>query len=249
MQTPSTEVFYANLIPAAFLQRLAEAPIAYLPLGTLEWHGPHLPLGADGLQSQGFFIELARRVGGIVLPMLFLGPDLHQVTDGQEFFGMDIFGFQGRQPEQLPGSIYWLDDDLFVAYLERIMSNLKRAGFKIVVAHGHGPSTTSFGSHISDWSQRFGLRLFHCWRDQEEDDLGLQKDHAAVNETSITMAIYPDLVHMESLPQNMAEWPKAILGKDPRIFASAQVGQQIIRLQADRMEAILRSELAAIRSS
>ena len=66
---------YSELTPRGFRERLAEAPIAYLPLGTLEWHGEHLPLGSDGLQSQGFFRRLAREVGGVVLPMLFVGPD------------------------------------------------------------------------------------------------------------------------------------------------------------------------------
>lgn len=42
-------VEYALLTPGDFRTRLAEAPIAYLPLGTLEWHGEHLPLGSDGL--------------------------------------------------------------------------------------------------------------------------------------------------------------------------------------------------------
>jgi creatinine amidohydrolase len=69
------KVLYAELTPQEFRERLAQVPIAYLPLGTLEWHGEHLPLGSDGLQSLGFFKHLARRVGGIVLPMLFLGPD------------------------------------------------------------------------------------------------------------------------------------------------------------------------------
>jgi len=41
-------VFYSELTPQEFRERLAQAPIAYLPLGTLEWHGEHLPLGADG---------------------------------------------------------------------------------------------------------------------------------------------------------------------------------------------------------
>ena len=39
-------------------------PVAFLPLGTLEWHGPHMPLGADGIQSKELFIELAGKMGG-----------------------------------------------------------------------------------------------------------------------------------------------------------------------------------------
>jgi len=67
--------YYIELTPSQFRARLAAAPIAYLPLGTLEWHSEHLPLGTDGIISGGFFDALASRVGGIVLPMLFLGPD------------------------------------------------------------------------------------------------------------------------------------------------------------------------------
>jgi len=63
------KVLYEELLPLEYLERLNACPIAYLPLGTLEWHGLHLPLGSDGLQSKGFFMRLAGRIGGIVLPM------------------------------------------------------------------------------------------------------------------------------------------------------------------------------------
>ena len=78
------EVLYERLTPSEFQDRLKKAPIAYLPLGTLEWHGAHLPLGSDSLQSQAFFIKLARLAGGIVLPPLFLGPDEAKEIDGLE---------------------------------------------------------------------------------------------------------------------------------------------------------------------
>ena len=99
----SGNVNYEELTPSEFRVRLADAPIAYLPLGTLEWHGEHLPLGSDGIQSTGFFSELARKVGGIVLPMLFLGPDSSQSHFGDEFYGMDINSFRDQEPQQLTG--------------------------------------------------------------------------------------------------------------------------------------------------
>ncbi len=40
------KVKYAELLPFEFRRRLAERPVAYLPLGTLEWHGEHIALGA-----------------------------------------------------------------------------------------------------------------------------------------------------------------------------------------------------------
>jgi len=129
---PKQKVLYSELTPKEFRERIAQAPIAYLPLGTLEWHGEHLPLGADGLQSQGFFIELAKEIGGIVLPMLFLGPDRKEVVDEKDYYGMDIFGFRDLPPQQLDGSVYWIEDGLFRQLIESALHLLKRAGFKIV---------------------------------------------------------------------------------------------------------------------
>jgi len=142
-QENSTSVLYEELTPKDFRIRIAEAPIAYLPLGTIEWHGEHLPLGADGLQSKKFMEILAGEVGGIVLPMYFLGPDISKVVDGKELYGMDTHRAKehGRPEQQLDGSAYWISDSLFFAMVEATIVQLKRAGFKIIVYHGHGPST------------------------------------------------------------------------------------------------------------
>ena len=245
-------VIYFELTPDEFRERLAAAPIAYLPLGTLEWHGEHLPLGSDALQSAGFFRHLAREVGGIVLPPLFLGPDLHAVAEGKDYYGMDFYNRPGGGYRQLDGSAYWVSDDLFVAMLESTLGLLSRAGFRIVVGHGHGPSTRLFQVHAPDWQDRFGLRLFTCWRTEEtdwqaeEDGLGIQTDHAGANETSLMLALHPELVRMERLPRDPHVWPEAVLGEDPRAHASAEVGRRAIRLQGERMARLLREELARL---
>ncbi len=241
------KVLYAELTPPDFTARLAEAPIAYLPLGTLEWHGRHLPLGSDGLQSQGFFVELAREAGGIVLPKLFVGPDRRREVDGREFYGMDYADTNGQdgEPLQLPGSAYWVPHDLFERLLEAILKQLSRAGFRVVVGHGHGPSTNCFRDHIDRWSEELGLRLFICWREDESDGLGIQTDHAAANETSLVMALRPELVQMENLPEDRDTWPVSVNGEDPREHASPERGQRAVELQVRRMAAILEEALAA----
>lgn len=235
---------YAGLTPRKLKERIDYAPIAYLPLGTLEWHGEHLPLGSDGLQSQGFFLKLAERAGGVVLPMLFLGPDLAMEKDGADYFGMDVYGFSKEDPHQLPGSAYWIDEDLFHQMLERILANLERAGFRIVVAHGHGPSTGHFLKSIDEWQSRLGIKLFACWgSDDDKEGLGIMTDHAAANETSLMMALHPDLVEIDNLNDDPEVWPTAVSGKDPRTEASAERGSDAMVLQVERMAGILRSAL------
>ena len=143
------KVLYEELCPAEFQDRLQACPVAYLPLGTLEWHGPHLPLGADGIQSQELFIRTAERIGGIVLPKLFLGPDRFYHAPERELYGMDICTGGTIVPyemQQLPGSAYWMPDEEYRGMILRIGANLSRAGFKILAAHGHGPSIRQFGA-------------------------------------------------------------------------------------------------------
>ena len=84
------KVLYEELLPEEFVQRMQEMPVAYLPLGTLEWHGPHMPLGADGIQSKELFVRVAEKVGGVVLPILFMGPDRVFHDHEKSFYGMDI---------------------------------------------------------------------------------------------------------------------------------------------------------------
>jgi len=74
----------------------------------------------------------------------------------------------------------------------------------------------------------------------------VQSDHAAANETSIMMALHPALVHMEHLPRDPAEQPLAIIGKDPRTHASPAHGQKIIAAHLDRMEAVIKGQLAQL---
>lgn len=242
------KVLYEELTPEEFSSRLAECPVAYLPLGTIEWHGNHLPLGADGIQSQEFFEQLASEVGGIVLPKLFVGPDFDTLIGNKEFYGMDCGKLFGKECtydiQQLKGSAYWMSDSTFDILMNSVMKQLSRAGFKIVVAHGHGPSTGYIGSHAKEFKNRYDLTVMNCWGN-DSADLCLQCDHAATNETSIMMAVRPDLVKMKNLPADTATWPLGVLGRDPR-YASRKYGKQIIRFEIQKMAAIIRKQLSVI---
>jgi creatinine amidohydrolase len=243
------KVLYEELTPAEFSQRLSACPVAYLPLGTLEWHSYHLPLGSDGIQSQEFFKKLASEVGGIVLPMLFLGPDLDTVINNNEYYGMDLaktFNYQCTYDiQQLTGSAYWVSNSTFDVMINSIMKQLSRVGFKIVIAHGHGPSTNYIGSHSQGFKDKYDLIVMNCWLN-DSSDLCLQCDHAAANETSIMMYVRPDLVKMQNLPQEPSVWPMGMLGNDPRTEASSRYGKTIIDFEIKKMASIIRKELEHI---
>jgi creatinine amidohydrolase len=267
------KVLYEELTPAEFRLRLRRTPIAFLPLGTLEYHGEHLPFGVDGIVPREFFVQLARRVGGIVLPMLFMGPDktyadwqgqelrVRQAQRGPVFdpeaqtrresiegplYGMECYW---RLPKEswgkLDGNCYWQLDAHFQRQVCDVLKGLQRVGFKIVVAHGHAPSRRMFAKLAPEWEKHFGLRLFTCDRPEAEGP-GLLTDHGAANETSLMMALRPDLIAEEVLIEGAACPLRGVWGQNPREFASADGGRWIMEQDLGRMQGILQNALAEI---
>lgn len=220
------KILYEEMRPEEFLESLNSFPVAYLPLGTLEWHGLHMPLGADGLQSKGIMEKIAAKVGGIVLPMLFLGPDYETCVDGKPYYGMDYFSFEEGKAQQLEGSSYYVEKEIFVSMLDRIMQNLARAGFKAVVAHGHGPSTNTFAELKKTYAEKYGLQAYTLWDLGYKDKEGIMTDHAAANETSLVLALRPELVDMSRLQKDKV--PVGSWGEDPRTGASEERGKILI---------------------
>ena len=52
---------------------LAERSLIFLPLGTIEWHCHHLPVGLDALTAHGLCLRAAEKTGGLVWPALYYG--------------------------------------------------------------------------------------------------------------------------------------------------------------------------------
>ncbi len=238
LETMLTEkVKYAELNPDEFIERIKNKPLAYLPLGTLEWHGEHLPLGTDAILSESLMIKCAERFGGIVLPPIFLGPDrLKTNENGMELIGMD-YAKTNPTEEQLPGSSYWVSQGFFMSLIDAILIQLKRAGFKAVFADGHGPSRRSWVNNMEERECRFGLKLIGVTKELSEKWV-YQIDHAAKNESSLMQYFRPDLVNLSNLSSERTIWPKAVNGEDPR-DASAALGEIYVQHTLDLLEKIL----------
>jgi len=220
------KVRYEELLPHEFEERLAHRPVGYLPIGTLEWHGVQNALGADFLQARGVFERAAQRFGGIVLPPIWLGPDrLSGMDDGRDLIGMDTAEVT-TPPRQLPGSCYWAPQGLFLSIVEAVLTQARRAGFRCVVADGHGPSRRAWSENVDGWEKQFNLALVSAVRDFP-GQWRTQMDHAGRNETSIMMAVNPELVDLTQLPADREVWPQGVGGEDPR-DSTAEYGEELI---------------------
>ena len=216
------KVRYGDLLPHEFEVRLKERPVGYLPLGTLEWHGPHNPLGADFIQASAILERAAERFGGIVFPPLWLGPDEIAMEDGRPLVGMDNYV---APPRQLPGSLYWVPQGLFVLWMEAILDQAQRVGFRCLVVEGHGPSRDTCGRAAVRWERQYGIRVISA-----ADFPGAwatQTDHAGRNETSILMAVRPESVDLARLPRDRTAEPLGVIGEDPRDSTAAEGEERI----------------------
>ena len=243
------KVLYEELLPEELVQRIQEMPVAYLPLGTLEWHGPHMPLGADGIQSKELFVRVAEKIGGVVLPMLFMGPDRVFHDGGKSFYGMDI-NTEGALNtycvQQMKGSAYWMEKELFQNYLRSIFAQLSRVGVRIVVGHGHGPSIKAFQELKEEAEEKFGLSILTAWMFAEDERLRYQNDHAGANETSIVMAVRPELIDFGQVKEDESNLI-GVAGGHPVRESSEAFGNEILEYTMKTLIAGIETEYKKIK--
>jgi creatinine amidohydrolase len=191
--------------------------IAYLPLGTLEWHQHHLPFGVDSYIAYELCKRTVQQTGGCVMPPIYFGTDREHQVDGKQLHGMDA-----KAGRILPGNFYFLKEDFFSKLLEQIIDNIAEQGLKklVIVSAHSGTAQQRVIEKLKKDNRRnleiviFPGRLFAG---------GI--DHAGAIETSYMLAIRPDLVDVSKLGEPPYE---ALIGDDPR-QASAEDGEK--RLQ------------------
>src|SRR4028118_2380513 len=76
-------VRFEDSFPWDISAAMAEAPLCYLPLGTLEWHGEHAAVGLDALKAHAVCVLAAKRSGGLVAPPIYWSTDWREdLQDG-----------------------------------------------------------------------------------------------------------------------------------------------------------------------
>lgn len=156
--------------------------IVFVPVGTIEWHGNHLPIETDFLVAQKVCEILAKKTKGYVLPPLWLGTDRERIVKGKKFIGMN-----SRLGKELEGSLYYLKPHVLSAMLSGLVDNLTKQGFKkIYLVTGHaGKKQVEVLAKIEDkYKNVIFLNPF--------ENLSVPIHHADENETSLFWACYPE---------------------------------------------------------
>ena len=208
----NSDIMY--FLPHQIDEMRREAPIAYIPMGSLEWHDAHLPVGLDGLKVHRICQYACKKTGGFVFPTTFWG------MPGKHRPGGVCYNFTSFTEETL-SSLY-----------RELISNISTAGFEIIVClTGHFPSKQMkmLREVITRVELPKATRLFLSAEYELVEDLGYTGGHAGKWETSIMLYLFPELVHLDLLPEDMPfDEFECIRGIDPRNSASAEIGKQLL---------------------
>ena len=105
-----------------YRDRLAGDPIIFLPVGALEQHGPHLPMGCDAILASAMAARVADALDGLQLPALRYGYKSQARSGGGQLF---------------PGTTS-LDGATLTAMVRDILREVARHGVRrVVIVNGH----------------------------------------------------------------------------------------------------------------
>ncbi len=183
--TPSSPLLGQLTWPEA-KHRFKEVDIALLPVGSIEQHGPHLPLDTDAFDAQ----YLAQKVAESCTPPLPLVLPL--IPYGVSYHHEDFSGTLSASPETLFRLVYEIG-----------MGAARHGITKLIIINGHGGNGPAL--HFAAQMINRDARIFTCVDTGETSDPDIEAMietpndvHAGEIETSTTLAVRPDLVKSEA---------------------------------------------------
>jgi creatinine amidohydrolase len=242
-------VMWKELTAADLREKAKADAVVLFPVASMEQHGPHLPVGVDTYLSEGICKATAEAIIGempiVVAPTLWCGMAEHHMTFGGTFT---------------------FDIPTYRAVLLCFLNSLARHGFRrVLIVNGHGGNIHALAAFIPDLARETGLALrvttpydparAALVKILEDQDDGVH--HACEAETSMIMALVPDLVRRDKLseahgpkhwtlePAGAARFrsfrdatPSGVVGDARR--ASAEKGEKLIAACRDCLVAMLR---------
>jgi creatinine amidohydrolase len=239
-------------LTAAELRAKAEAgAVVLMPVGSMEQHGPHLPVGVDTFLSEGLCKAAAEALAPempiVVAPTLWCGMAEHHMAYGGTFT-LDIPTYRG--------------------VLSCLLQSLERHGFKrVLIVNGHGGNIAALAAFLPDFAREIpglALRVTTPYEPAQKAIAPILEDqervhHACEVETSMMMVVAPDTVRRDKLaeahgpqhwtpqPAGVARYvsfreatPSGVIGDARR--ASAEKGEKLVAAISDAIVAIVRDQ-------
>jgi len=231
-----------------------EQRVLIIPVGAIEQHGPHLPLGTDAIVAFELARRVARRQGAVVAPAMCYAARSSPRSGGG---GRSFAGSTGLTGRTL------------IDVVQDAASEFFRSGFRrLACLNGHYENSSlvyeALTEAIEPYQETCKAIMVNWWEQVRPEDMGRiftgefpgwEAEHAGVAETSLMEELRPDLVRTalkgaggtprltsydifppppDVIPPTGVPWRS-----DP---ASPEIGQYLAGVLVDRIAGILGRE-------
>jgi creatinine amidohydrolase len=242
-------VMWKELTAADLREKAQAGAVVLQPVGSMEQHGPHLPVGVDTYLSEGVCKAAAEAIAGempvVVAPTLWCGMAEHHMAFGGTFT---------------------FDIPTYRAVLLCLLRSVERHGFKrVLIVNGHGGNIAALAAFLPDFARELpglAVRVTTPYEPAKKAMTPILEDqdgvhHACEVETSMMMMVAADTVRRDKLAEahGPAHWtpqpagvgrfvsfrdatPSGVIGDARR--ASAQKGEKLVAAVRDTLAALVR---------
>ena len=207
--TGGTDVSESNWLEAATAtwpecrEYLMNTPVAILPLGATEQHGPHLPQNTDTVLAEALALDVAKKTSGLVLPSVQVG-----------------YSWSWRD---YPGTLTY-SFDTFREVVKDLARSVHRSGCRaLMTLSGHGANPVPLKMTARELVDELDLKVLNVFypgldevmADAESPQWAPMNFHAEEFETSLMLYLKPEWVRMDlavrEYPPRSAEYEMSTL--------------------------------------
>ncbi len=204
--------------------------IAILPVGSVERHGDHLPIGTDTLIPDFISQKVAETLNCLVLPPVWYG----SCKAMRNFAGT-----------------FDIPEEVLYKYLKSIMVEARRNGIRLlVVVNGHGGNSVPIAMAAREATRETDLSVLvvDWWKDLGAESLSKfsSPGHAGEDETSAMLAVNSDIVKMDLAKSHEIQYPSFKLYSkklDECLYRIALTGDAT-RASKDKGEELMKSVIS-----
>ncbi|HEU5138969.1 MAG TPA: creatininase family protein [Bacillales bacterium] len=176
-------------------EKIETFPVAILPLGATEQHGHHMPLGVDVFLAEGISRKLSERTGALMLPSM---------PFGYSWVWRDIPGTVSLQQDHVEDTI------------KDVAHSVSRYGVKLlIIVNGHDANKSSMKYAARELMDELSMPVIYLFYPNLEQIMEQYCEspnwhgmiHACEFETSLMLALKPELVDMKKAVKEYPDKP------------------------------------------
>jgi creatinine amidohydrolase/Fe(II)-dependent formamide hydrolase-like protein len=247
---------FGSLPAPAIASDLSPGSILCLPVGSFEQHGPHLPVSTDAIIAEEFSQRLVAKY-----------------RDKYDLWLLPTIPYGLSFEHRWASGTVTLTSYLFLELLDAIVGEYVRtcAARTLLIVNGHGGNRGILEAAVYELEHKHALHICVIHPSSMSTvsaKSALPEIHAGYRETSLMLALAPDLVHIDRLPDSFGDdlslanpisqfvlhrgttWPWSsgdprisslgIMGGNPRM-ACQEIGEANLNTALDATGAVLQT--------